>query len=80
MERISIGSFSAEGFGLGGDMGVIFSKRVGELGTGLVQKSRKLVENGRHPTVLRNSRTKNDARKVRNVMGPLQTPKNPIKK
>ena len=80
MERIGIGSFSTEQFGLGGDMGVIFSKRVGGVGTGLVQKSRKLVENGRHPTVLNDSRTKNDARRVRNVMEPLQTPKNPIKK
>ena len=61
-------------------MGVIFSKRVGKWGTRLVQKSRKLVENGRHPTVLSNSRTKNDGRRVRNVVGPLQTPKKPIKK
>ena len=80
MERISIGSFSTERFGLGGDMGVFFSKRVGKLGTRLVQKSRELVENGRHPTVLGNSRTKNDARRVRNVMEPLQTPKKPVKK
>ena len=79
MERISIGSFSTERFGLGGNKGVIFSKRVGEFGTGLVQKSRKIVENGRHPAVLSNSRTKNDARRVRNVMEPLQTPKKPIK-
>ena len=44
MERISIGSFSTEGFGLGGDMGVIFSKRVGELGPDLSQKIETFVE------------------------------------
>ena len=72
MERIGIGSFSTKGFNLGG----FFSKRIGGWGAGVVQKSRKLVENGRHPTVLSDSRTKNDGRSVRNVMGPLQTPKN----
>ena len=60
-------------------MGVICSKRVEKLGTRLVQKSRKFVENGRHPAILSNSRTKNDARRVRNVMEPLPTPKTAIK-
>ena len=61
-------------------MGSIFSKRVGKLGTRLFQNGQKMVQNGRHPTVLSNSRTKNDARRVRNVMEPLQTPKTAIKK
>ena len=61
-------------------MGVFFSKRVGGWGTGLVQNGRTLVEMGSHPTFLRNSRTKNDGRRVRNVMEALQTPKTAIKK
>ena len=40
----------------------------------------KIVEMGSHPTVSSDSRTKNDARRVRNVMGPLQTPKKTVKK
>ena len=52
-------------------MGVIYSKIVGKWGTRLVQKSRTLIEDGRHPTVLSNSRTKNYARRVRNVMEPV---------
>ena len=43
-------------------------------------KSRKIVRNGRHPTILSNSLTENDARRVRNVMEPLQTPKKPMNK
>ena len=50
---------------------MIFSKRVGKLGTRLVQKNRKLVETEPHPTMLSNSLTKNDARRVRNVMEAL---------
>ena len=43
-------------------------------------KNAKMVEMGSHPTVLSDSRTKNDGRRARNVMGPLQTPKKPVKK
>ena len=43
-------------------------------------KNKKNVEMGSHPTVLSNSLTNNYARRVRNVMGPLQTPKKPVKK
>ncbi len=46
----------------------------------MVEKRQKMVRNGRHPTVLRNSRTRNDARRVRNVMEALRTPKTAIKK
>ena len=72
MERIGIGSFSTKGFGLGGGRGGIFSKRVG-WGTGVVQKSRKLVETETHSAILSNSLTKKDARRVRNVMEALRT-------
>ena len=56
-------------------MGVFFSKRVGKLGTRLVQKRCKFVEADPHPTISSNSLTKHVARRVRNVMEPLQTQK-----
>ena len=44
-----------------------------------IQKNKKMVETDSHSTILSNSRTKNDARRVRNVVGALQTPKKPVK-
>ena len=64
-------------------MGLTLKKELGIWGldfSKMVEKRQKLVRNGRHPTVFRNSKTRNDARRVRNVMEPLQTPKTAIKK
>ena len=46
----------------------------------MVEKRQKLVRTDPHPIILGISRTRNDARRVRNVMEPLQTPKTAIKK
>ena len=76
-------SFSTEHFGLRGRLRLTFSKRVRNFGTRLFQNGRKKtkkIRNGRHPTVFRNSLTKNDARRVRNVMEALRTPKTAITK
>ena len=62
-------------------MGLTLKKELGIRGldfSKMVEKSQKSVRNGRHPTVFRNSGTRNDARRVRNVMEALQTPKTPI--
>ena len=63
-------------------MGLTLKKELGIWGldfTKMVQKTQKLVRIDPHPIILDISRTRNDARRVRNVMEALQTPKNPIK-
>ena len=78
-ERVSIGSFSTEHFGLRGRMRSTFSKRVRNFGTRLVRKRRKFVRTDPHPIILGISKCKIDRRRSRNVMEPLRTPKTAIK-
>ena len=63
--------------------GIDFFKKSSEFGDStfpkLSKNVKKNVRNGGPGTVFGNSRTRNDARRVRKVMEPLQTPKNPIK-
>ena len=63
-------------------MGLTLKKELGIRGfdfSKMVQKRQKLVRINPHPIILGMSRTRNDARRVRNVMEPLRTPKTPIK-
>ena len=64
-------------------MGLTLKRELGIWGldfSKMVQKKEKLVRINPHPIILGISRTRNDARRVRNVMEPLQTPKTPMKK
>ena len=63
-------------------MGLTLKKELGIWGldfSKIVQKRQKLVRIDPHPIILGISRTRNDARRVRNVMETLQTPKTAIK-
>ena len=63
-------------------MGLTLKKELGIWGpdfSKMVEKRQKLVRIDPDPIILGISRTRNDARRVRNVMEPLQTPKTAIK-
>ena len=62
-------------------MGLTLKKELGIWGldfSKMVQKGQKLVRIDPHPIILGISRTRIDPRRSRNVMEPLQTPKNPV--
>ena len=64
-----------EHFGLRGCRGLIFSKRVGNWGPTDYRKGKKIVQNERPVVISGNFLAENDARRSRNVMEPLRTPK-----